>query len=74
MMTIKDNTLVAFDGKRRIAVARKKQHGWLVVADVACWLEAKDKKNVFGIMNHSMILVKNKSEAKKLINSVKSSK
>ncbi len=70
-MSIKDHTLVAFDGRRRVAVARQKRQGWLVVGDSLCWISAKDKKNIFGIVNPSIILVKNKAEAKNLIDSVK---
>lgn len=68
-MSIKDRTLVAFDGRRRIAVARKKNQGWLVAGDAICWIEAKDKKNCLGISNPSMIVVQTKTAAKALIDS-----
>lgn len=65
-----DRTLVAFDGRRRVAVARQKQGGWLVVGDSLCWLDAKGKTNIFGIVSPNYLFVKDKRTAKKYIDSI----
>jgi len=68
-MSIKDRTLVAFDGRRRVAVARKTRGGWLVVGYGVSWLEAKGKTNCLGISNPTMLVVPSKTAAKALIDS-----
>lgn len=69
-MSIKDRTLVAFDGRRRVAVARKARGGWLVVGYGVSWIEAKGKTNCLGISNPTMLVVPNKAAAQSLINSI----
>jgi hypothetical protein len=64
--------IVAFDGRRRVAVARKVlAGGWLVVGYGLSWIDKGDKKNVFGIANPSMLTLKNVTQVRNLLNSLK---
>lgn len=64
--------IVAFDGRRRVAVARKVlAGGWLVVGYGLSWIDKGDKKNVFGIANPSMLTLKNVTQVRNLFNSLK---
>lgn len=65
------NGITVFDGKRRVAVARKNAHGWLMTATGFCWIdEAARKPNLFGIVNSSLWFVKSKREALREMKSI----
>jgi hypothetical protein len=71
-MKITESTfaLTLFDDRRQVAVARKKNTGWLVTGYGVSWIDKGDSKNILGISSPELLPLKSITQVRKLFNDI----
>ena len=71
-LSIKEHkfAVTLFDGRRAVAVARKKHAGWLVTGYALSWIDKGNSKNVLGVSSPEFLTLKSITQVRKLFNDI----